>query len=127
MQRIRVAGAPLERGRPYGRAAASLVHRGLAAYRDGFEHRAGLAWNAAVTHARTFTADIGSFAPDALEEMTGVAEGAGVPFDAILVLNCRSELMFAAARSKGETPPSECTSFAATPEATADGHVLLGQ
>ncbi len=35
--------------------------------------------------------------------------------------------MFAAARSRGEAPPSECTSFAAAPEATADGHMLLGQ
>ena len=59
--------------------------------------------------------------------MRGIADGAGVPFDAILVLNCRSELMFAAARSKGETPPGECTSFAVTPEASSDGHTLLGQ
>jgi isopenicillin-N N-acyltransferase-like protein len=127
MQRIAVEGAPLERGRQYGRAAATLIHRCLAAYRDVFEHRAGLQWSAAVAHARTFVPDIEAFMPDALQEMDGIAEGAGVPFETVLVLNCRSELMFAAARSKGETPPSECTSFAATPEATGDHHMLLGQ
>jgi isopenicillin-N N-acyltransferase-like protein len=127
MDRIRVAGAPSARGKQYGRQATALVHRAIDAYRDVFEHRAGLQWTAAVAHARTFLPDIERFSPDAMAEMRGIADGAGVPFDAVLVLNCRSELMFAAARSKGETPPGECTSFAVTPEATADGHMLLGQ
>jgi isopenicillin-N N-acyltransferase-like protein len=35
--------------------------------------------------------------------------------------------MFAAARRRGVAPPGECTSFAATPEATANGHMMLGQ
>jgi isopenicillin-N N-acyltransferase-like protein len=59
--------------------------------------------------------------------MRGIADGAGVPFDAVLVLNCRSELMFAAATRKGETPPGECTSFAVAPDASSDGHMILGQ
>jgi len=127
VDRVQVHGTPSARGRQYGKLAARQVDRCIAAYRGVFEHRAGLDWNAAVAHARTFVADIEDFAPAAIEEMRGIAEGAGVPLDAILVLNCRSELMFAAARSKGETPPSECTSFAATPDATDGHHVLLGQ
>jgi isopenicillin-N N-acyltransferase-like protein len=127
VERITVEGAPHARGQQYGRLAAGHVHRCIAAYRDVFEHRAGLQWPAAVAHARTFLPDIERFSPDALNEMRGLAEGAGVPFEAILVLNCRSELMFAAARSQGQTPPGECTSFAVTPEASADGHMLLGQ
>ena len=127
MLRIAVAGTPAERGRQYGRLAASRIVRAIDAYRDLFEHRAGLQWDEALAHARTFVQPIGDFASDSLAEMHGIADGAGVPFDAVLALNCRSELMFAAARSRGETPPSECTSFAATPEATADGHMLLGQ
>jgi len=127
MDRIAVQGVPRARGRQYGQLAARRIERCLASYRDVFEHRAGLDWEAAVAHARTFLADIERFSPDALEEMRGIADGAGVPFDAVLVLNCRSELMFAAAKRKGETPPGECTSFAVTPEASADGHMLLGQ
>ena len=127
MLRIAVAGTPVERGRQYGRLAAARIVRAIEAYQDLFEHRAGLRWSEAVAHARTFVQPIGDFASDSLAEMHGIADGAGVPFDAVLALNCRSELMFAAARSRGETPPSECTSFAATPEATADGHMLLGQ
>src|SRR5258706_13363771 len=135
MNRITVNGTPSARGRQYGWLAAPQVHRCISAYRDIFQHRAGLDWNAAVAHARTFVGEIEGFAPDAIEEMRGIADGAEVPFDAILVLNCRSELMFAAARSKGQTgecpsfavPPGECTSFAVTPEASSDGHMLLGQ
>lgn len=127
MERISVEGTPSARGRQYGKLAARQVHQCIAAYRDVFEHRAGLDWKAAIAHARTFVDDIERFAPAAIEEMRGIAEGASVPFDAILVLNCRSELMFAAARSKGETPPGECTSFAVTPEASSNGHILLGQ
>ena len=100
MQRIAVAGAPAARGRAYGRAAAALIRHGIASYRDVFEHRAGLAWDDALAHARTFVPAIEAFAPQSLAEMRGIADGAGVPFDAILVLNCRSELMFAAARKR---------------------------
>ena len=127
MQRVAVAGPSAARGREYGRLAARKIELAVASYRDVFRHRVGLDWEAAVAHARTFLPAIERFAPHALHEMHGIAEGAGVPADAILVLNCRSELMFAAARRKGEDPPSECTSFAATPEATADAHMLLGQ
>ena len=125
LQRIVASGDPLSRGRAYGRQAAGKVRRCIAAYRDAFQHRAGLAWSDALARARGFETDIAAFSPSALLEMRGIAEGASVDFDAILALNCRSELMFAAAR-RGALP-SECTSFAVAPEASADGHTLLGQ
>jgi isopenicillin-N N-acyltransferase like protein len=125
MQRIAVSGAPLERGIAYGRMAREKILRCVASYRDAFRHRAGLDWDAALAHARGFERDIAAFHPAALQEMRGIAEGAGAGFDSILAINCRSELMFAAAR-KGRVP-SECTSFAVAPEASADGHMLLGQ
>lgn len=127
MDRIVVRGAAAVRGRQYGEQAEAKIRRCVAAYRDLFRHRAGLEWSAAIAHARSFEPDIAAFAPDSLAEMRGIAEGAGVDLDAILVLNCRSELMFAAARSKGMAPPGECTSFAVAPAASADGHMLLGQ
>ena len=127
MDRIPVHGTPLARGRQYGQLASARIQRSIAAYREVFEKRAGLPWNDAVEHARMFIAPIEDFLPEALHEMRGIAEGAGVPFETILALNCRSELMFAAARERGETPPSECTSFAVAPEASAGGHMLLGQ
>jgi len=107
LNRIPVHGAPAERGRQYGQLAAPLVHRAIASYREVFHRRVGLEWEAAVAHARAFVPAIEAFAPESLREMHAIAEGAGVPFDAILVLNCRSELMFAAERRQGDTPPAE--------------------
>jgi isopenicillin-N N-acyltransferase-like protein len=127
MQSIAVHGMPLERGRQYGRLAGPRVRRAIDAYHEVFNCRVGLQWDDAVAHAQRFVEAIGDFAPDSLQEMQGIAAGAGVPFDAILVLNCRSELMFAAAQSRGEALPAECTSFAATAKVTSNGHVLLGQ
>lgn len=127
MDHIAVDGPPAVRGRQYGRLASRQIHHCISAYRDIFEYRAGLTWSAAVAHAQTFVQAISDFAPDSLAEMRGIAEGAAVPFDAVLVLNCRSELMFAAAHRRGETPPSECTSFAVTPAVSGNGHMLLGQ
>ena len=127
MERIRARGFPLARGRQYGAAAAARIRRSIECYDDAFRLRAGLDWATAVTRARAFLPAIESFAPACLQEMCGIAEGAGVDFDAILVLNCRSELMFAGARAQGGVPPGECTSFAVTPQASANGHTLLGQ
>jgi isopenicillin-N N-acyltransferase-like protein len=79
----------------------------------------------ALAQAKRFLPHIEAFSPPILEEMRGIADGAGVPLDAVLALNCRSELMFSAARA-GRLP-SECTSFAVAPEANAGGRMLLGQ
>lgn len=127
MERVSARGAPLVRGRQYGASAAAKIRRCIAFYEDAFRHRAGLDWSAAVERARGFVPEIEAFGPQCLQEMRGIAEGAGVELDAILVLNCRSELMFAAAREHGTVPPGECTSFAVAPSASANGHMLLGQ
>jgi len=123
MQHVTASGSPRERGRAYGRQARDAVFLCVDRYREAFKYRANLGWNAALEQARGYEPAIAAFHPAALEEIRGIAEGSGASFDAVLALNCRSELMFAAAR-RG---PSECTSFAVTPEASAGGHMLLGQ
>src|SRR5689334_25298059 len=80
MRRIAVAGAPAVRGHQYGRLARPLVHRCIAAYRDVFEHRAGLPWPAAIAHAKSFVEAIGDFGTESLEEMRSIGDGAGVTF-----------------------------------------------
>ena len=87
--------------------------------------------------------------PELLEEVRGLAEGAGLPFAAALALQLRGELGAAlpqkgdsplrkqpgwAERSGegdsplfGATPDGACTTFVLGPSATADGQVLIGQ
>src|SRR5207248_3288018 len=65
-----------------------------------------------------------------LEEIRGIAEGASVPFEDVLAINVRTEIMFAAkARTAAEESRrlGECSAFAVLPEASDDGHTLIGQ
>jgi isopenicillin-N N-acyltransferase-like protein len=66
--------------------------------------------------------------------MRGLGEGSGATLDDIAVLNARYEILYSqyasinqtAAASRG-IPAGGCTAFAVLPEASADGHLYLGQ
>jgi isopenicillin-N N-acyltransferase-like protein len=122
-------GTPYERGRRYGDLARDRVLRSLALYRDVFAFRAGLDWRAAVAMAAAYEVSIREYAPDCVDEMRGLADGAGVSLGDIMALNARSEIMFAApaADRASASAVCECTSFAVLPEASANGHTLVGQ
>jgi isopenicillin-N N-acyltransferase like protein len=121
---VRVSGGPRERGRQYGRAAADRVARSVEIYRRIFAHYADWTWSRVTAHAREYIVPIEAAHPRYLEEIRGIAEGAGLEADDVLALNVRTEVMFAAV---ARLAARECTSFAALPGATADGHPLIGQ
>lgn len=114
---------PYERGRMIGARAKPWIDRSLELYARVFEHYTGLEWSRVVEHAQAFRAVISEYSPAILAEIDGMADGAGAGRGDILALNVRSEIMF----GLKITPPAECTSFFAAAEATADGHVLMGQ
>jgi isopenicillin-N N-acyltransferase-like protein len=68
---------------------------------------------------------VADHAPDLLEEMDGIAAGAGVHPDEVLALNARGEI--ARNHASGFTEMDGCSSFVLLPEATGDGHVYCGQ
>ena len=116
---IRVEGAPHARGVEHGRQAAAQIGAGLGMYRQLFEAYASLTWEQSVRKAERFEPSIKAYLPDAIEEMQGIAEGAGVAYGDILALNCRSEMMFAL--------PDGCTSMVVPPEDSADGRPYIAQ
>ena len=127
---VRVEGGPRERGRQYGEQARERVLLSLEAYREVFAAYAGWDWDKVTTEARRYTPAISAYGERYLEEIRGLAEGAGLREDDVLALNVRTEVMFAAkAREALETSrwPGECSAFAALPEATAGGSTLAGQ
>lgn len=136
---VRVAGGPRERGRQYGEQAGERVRRSVEAYAAVYEDLAGLTWREVLATASTYAGAIERFEPRYLEEMRGLAEGSGQTLEAILAINVRTEIMFAAkAReaaagrhgAEGGSPagrPGECTSVAALPSVTDSGHTLLAQ
>lgn len=126
---VRVAGDPYERGRAYGEQAAERVVRSVEGYRDVFRALAGLDTEGARRLARSFEEAIARFRPAYLEEIRGIAEGAGVPYEDVLAINVRTEVMFAARARSAEASGrvDACSAFAVLPEASAEGHTLIGQ
>lgn len=129
MPHIVVSGNAYDRGYQYGELARERILRSIALYRGVFQYRAQLSWASAVAMAQSFVPSITGFAPACLEEMHGIADGAGIDRGDIFALNARSELMFAAlgANRAATMMATECTSFAAMPEATSNGHTFVGQ
>jgi len=134
--RIRVAGTPYDRGRQYGAQARARVHLSVGAYQRVFAHYAGWAWPEVRRAAAAFEAPIAAFRPAYLEEMRGIADGAGLDLADVLAINVRTEVMYAAkARqaplaARGGALPAECSAFAVAPAPQAGGQqaaTLLGQ
>ena len=124
-----MTGGPRDRGRQYGAAAATRVRRSVRCYRDLYRRWLGWDWPRARREADRYTGAIEHAAPGQLEEMRGIAEGAGLELGDVLAINVRTELL-AGARVDPSLAPRRsdgCTAVAVLPEATANGHTLLAQ
>jgi isopenicillin-N N-acyltransferase-like protein len=110
---IEVSGGHREIGRQIGEAAGDRIRRSLAYYEDNIEWLAGMSFSAAEARASALLPYARRVLPQYVEELAGMAEGAGVPFEALLVLNCGEEVLCA----------DRCTCLAiASPGRTVVGH-----
>ncbi len=121
---IKVRGEHIERGRQYGEQAAELIHSNLEGYFRLFQHATGLKRSEILEQAREYLEPSQKYAPQLVDEMRGIAQGAGVSLDEVLALNCRTEIL-----SVGVVPlhQGECTAISVAPEFTANGHALIAQ
>ena len=120
---IELSGEPHARGVAYGRAAAERVHRSLALYRGELDRR-GVNPGQIAKLARDFAPHVSAYDPAYLEEMKGIAEGAGVTVEDVIFINCRTEMMFGA-RTMIETQKNDgCTAVIVLPEAADDGKLI---
>jgi isopenicillin-N N-acyltransferase-like protein len=78
-----------------------------------------LTWDGAKIQSRKYSPFAWERYPQYIEEMQGIAKGANVPFDDVMVLNAMEAVTMDALHL------TRCTSFAVNEERTADGHVLL--
>ncbi|WP_327334223.1 C45 family peptidase [Streptomyces anulatus] len=135
---IEISGSPLERGRQYGEAVRPQLHAALGYYEEAFGRSAGLTWDQVTARAARWLEPVRAYAPHLVEEMRGIADGAGTGLLDVLALNARGEVIYdksfaeIAADGAGEGPADEepaegCTSFAAYGPASGDGHVYAGQ
>jgi len=121
LKRVTVRGTNHEMGRQYGEACRGsikqLVNVGLEVINRGHQipREEALAWG------RRYLPYLEKFCPHLLEELRGLAEGAGISFDEALFVQVRTELTYPATGGEG------CTAFALTPERSATGEVIAGQ
>lgn len=127
---IDISGAPRQRGRQYGEQAQARIKRGIEHYTAQLEGNK-LTWADIRVIVETYEPTIAAFEPSFIEEMKGIAEGAGVEFAAVVLLNARTEVLkLADRRRKGlpaEIDPDGCTGIAVMPEASAAGRVIHAQ
>jgi isopenicillin-N N-acyltransferase-like protein len=117
---IEVGGSADECGFTYGQHAAGMIARSVEIYLRLTAHHTGLNRTQVLALSRRWLEPIQEHTPDLEAEMRAIAAGAGVPFDEILFLNCRTEVL-------SGVPLKECTTIAAIPPATRFNNVLLGQ
>ncbi|MEV6126299.1 C45 family peptidase [Streptomyces violaceusniger] len=137
---VEISGPPAERGRQYGEAARGRIGAALAYYEQAFGESSGLTWDQVTARAERWLEPVRGYAPELVEEMSGIADGAGVGLLDVLALNARGEIIydqtFARMRARADAPADVtedrevtdgCTSFAVLGEASGDGHVYCGQ
>ena len=81
---IDLAGSPHERGRTHGKAAADRMRRGAKMYAESLL-KSGVDWKELERRAEAMVPAIEHFDPAYVEEMRGIAEGAGEPFAAVML------------------------------------------
>src|SRR4051812_8858074 len=89
---IEISGSPRERGRQYGAAARERILHSVATYARLFAY-CGMTWGEAELRALRYRDPIAATSPDLLEEIDGIAEGAGLTKGEILALNARTEIL----------------------------------
>ena len=121
---------PYERGRQHGRLAVAEIHDALPHYRRLFSTN-GISWDDILTSAQSYVPYLNKHGmEDLIQEVRGIADGSEVPFEEIMALNVRYELMkcpkpFAPGVGFGDV--HECTGFLLLPEATESKETISGQ
>jgi isopenicillin-N N-acyltransferase-like protein len=116
---IEVAGTPRARGQQQGEGARAQNLAAVARYREIIPKAMSMSWQEAVREASKFLPYAEEAFPSYVDELRGIAEGAGVSFHEVWTLNCYEGLTEVRQQVWG------CTCLAVRDDQTGDGHVLL--
>lgn len=127
VKEIILSGTPYEMGLKYGKEAKEEIALSIRSYSALFKCQKKISWEKAQEICRRYLPAIEKLGAAYIDEMQGVADGAGVSFEDILALNCRSEILHSSVVQDDPDGIGECTAFSVMPDASADSHVLSGQ
>jgi isopenicillin-N N-acyltransferase-like protein len=126
---LEIWGSPRERGLLYGEGAAVEIRRGTSHYIAQMKGL-GLSESALGELVDAYLPIIVDFDADHVEEMRGIAEGAGLPLSHIVLMNARTELLKLAkepvlrAGLLAERHEEGCTTIIVQPERAKDGVLI---
>jgi isopenicillin-N N-acyltransferase-like protein len=125
---VDVSGAPRQRGESYGEQARERIGLSVGLYTEQLRHF-GFGEDDVARLAGIFLPRLQEWAPDLVEEMEGIAAGAGLDLVSILLVNARTEILQLARRERGvvDDEPDGCTGAVLLPQATRDGKLIHGQ
>lgn len=130
---VTVSGSAHARGLEYGTLAAERIRRSAELY-GGTLQSIGLPEARRSGITTDFARKIGEFDASYLEEMEGIATGAGVPLADIVMINARTEIVALARAELGkpepaadEDPDDGCTCALIMPERSASGRLIHAQ
>ncbi|MEA4919486.1 MAG: C45 family peptidase [Clostridiaceae bacterium] len=119
LQYIEINGrTPYECGYEYGLQARDKILAGVEDYKNVFSKGYGKTWDDIKAFAMGYLPLLEKELPEEVEEVKGIAAGAGISLADVMVLNCRYEIT--------KFPkPKECTTAAVMPEAAKEGKTFL--
>ncbi len=123
---IDIGGGAFECGRVHGALARERVGRSIESYAKLFAS-CGIGWEQAQRRAQAFRGVIRDFDSELLEEIDGIAAGAGCRPSEILALNLRTEILPPKFLGAPGADAGECTAIAVGPRGSATGGTLLAQ
>lgn len=124
---IDISGSPFERGVQYGKACPQIIARSIEIYSQQLLGM-GYDWAGIRDLVNQFLPNIEAFEPQYLEEMLGIAHGSGHDFEAIVLINARTEIIHLGRRNQQDTPELDgCTGAIVLPAATLNNELLHGQ
>ncbi|MEZ5832677.1 MAG: C45 family peptidase [Dongiaceae bacterium] len=124
---IEISGRPYERGLAYGHAAPDRIGRSVQLYGNQMRDL-GFSWDDVRGIVNGFVPKMELYAPDLIEEMRGIAVGAGRAFEEIALVNCRTEVVEIGQRRAADREVKDgCTGVIVLPDASMDGTLTHAQ
>lgn len=122
IKKLKLQGTYKEIGEKHGLEGKKEVHKSLETYETLFYEYSQIRWHEAREIALKHVKAISKYDPDLIEEMEGVAIGAGVDFEDILALNARSEIALSGKYTKFA---DGCTAIGVMPPVSSS--IIIGQ
>lgn len=127
---VSVSGKPYDRGLQYGRAAAARVRLSASRYGQTLR-KLGYGEASQMALIRSLEQAIGEFQPAYLEEMQGIAAGAEVSYEDIVMINARTEALAKARVERVMLADADdedgCTGVLVLPSRSATGQLIHAQ